>query len=94
MEVLVVSAESLHSNQCRRRDSIQNIAPGARRSIYRISDHSQLLKRPGYELDMERVIEHARIRRCFFEINSSPDRLIRIAERGSELARKSDGPRV
>jgi DNA polymerase (family X) len=34
-----------------------------------------LLKRPGYELDMERVIEHARQRGCFFEINSSPDRL-------------------
>lgn len=34
-----------------------------------------LLKRPGYELDMERLIEHARERGCFFEINSSPDRL-------------------
>ena len=34
-----------------------------------------LLKRPGYELDMERVIEHARKQGCFFEINSSPDRL-------------------
>jgi DNA polymerase (family X) len=34
-----------------------------------------LLKRPGYELDMEQVIEHARQVGCFFEINSSPDRL-------------------
>ena len=34
-----------------------------------------LLKRPGYEIDIERVIEHARQRGCFFEINSSPDRL-------------------
>jgi DNA polymerase (family 10) len=34
-----------------------------------------LLKRPGYELDWERVVEHARTRNCFFEINSSPDRL-------------------
>jgi len=34
-----------------------------------------LLKRPGYELDMPRVIEHARMQGCFFEINSSPDRL-------------------
>lgn len=34
-----------------------------------------LLKRPGYELDIDRVIEHARQRHCFFEINSSPDRL-------------------
>lgn len=34
-----------------------------------------LLKRPGYELDMDRVIDHARQNGCFFEINSSPDRL-------------------
>lgn len=34
-----------------------------------------LLKRPGYEIDVERVIDHARQNGCFFEINSSPDRL-------------------
>ena len=34
-----------------------------------------LLKRQGYELDMARVIEHAKKTGCFFEINSSPDRL-------------------
>ena len=34
-----------------------------------------LLKRPGYEIDMDRVVEHARKNGCFFEINSSPDRL-------------------
>ena len=34
-----------------------------------------LLKRPGYEIDMELVVERARSRSCFFEINSSPDRL-------------------
>ena len=34
-----------------------------------------LLKRPGYEVDFERVIEQARQQGCFFEINSSPDRL-------------------
>jgi len=34
-----------------------------------------LLKRPGYEIDMDRVIEQARANGCFFEINSSPDRL-------------------
>lgn len=39
-----------------------------------------LLKRPGYELDFERIIEHAKDRRCFFEINSSPDRLDLSAE--------------
>ena len=28
-----------------------------------------------YEIDIERVVEHARRNGCFFEINSSPDRL-------------------
>jgi DNA polymerase (family 10) len=34
-----------------------------------------LLKRPGYDIDVARVIEQARANGCFFEINSSPDRL-------------------
>ena len=39
-----------------------------------------LLKRPGYEVDMERIIAHAKATGCFFEINSSPDRLDLSAE--------------
>jgi DNA polymerase (family 10) len=39
-----------------------------------------LLKRPGYEIDIERLIGHARQNGCFFEINSSPDRLDVSAE--------------
>ncbi len=39
-----------------------------------------LLKRPGYEIDIERIIEHAKRNGCFFEINSSPDRLDLSAE--------------
>lgn len=39
-----------------------------------------LLKRPGYELDIGRIIHHAAERGCFFEINSSPDRLDLPAE--------------
>jgi DNA polymerase (family 10) len=39
-----------------------------------------LLKRPGYELDIDRVLEQARQRGCFFEMNSSPDRLDLSAE--------------
>jgi DNA polymerase (family 10) len=39
-----------------------------------------LLKRPGYELDFERIVEHAKDRRLFFELNSSPDRLDVSAE--------------
>jgi DNA polymerase (family X) len=47
-----------------------------------------LLKRPGYEIDVGRVIEHARQTGCYFEINSSPDRLDLSAENAA-LARKA-----
>jgi DNA polymerase (family X) len=40
----------------------------------------RLLKRPGYEIDMGRVIAHAKQNGCFFEINSSPERLDLSAE--------------
>jgi DNA polymerase (family X) len=39
-----------------------------------------LLKRPGYEIEMDRIIAHAKANGCFFEINSSPDRLDLSAE--------------
>ena len=39
-----------------------------------------LLKRSGYEIDMKRIVRHARDCGCFFEINSSPDRLDLSAE--------------
>ena len=45
-----------------------------------------LLKRPGYEIDVERVIDHARRNGCFFEINSSPDRLDLSAENARKAA--------
>jgi len=45
-----------------------------------------LLKRPGYEIDIDRVIEHARQNRCFFEINSSPDRLDLAADNARRAA--------
>jgi DNA polymerase (family 10) len=48
-----------------------------------------LLKRPGYELDFERIIRHAEDRGCFFELNSSPDRLDLSAE-NARLARAAD----
>ena len=47
-----------------------------------------LLKRPGYELDIDRVLEHARQRGCFFEINSSPDRLD-LSTENARLARQA-----
>jgi DNA polymerase (family X) len=34
-----------------------------------------LLRRPGYDLDIERLMDHAKHVGCFFEINSNPNRL-------------------
>jgi DNA polymerase (family 10) len=48
-----------------------------------------LLNRPGYELDMERIVGHAKQSGCFFEINSSPDRLDLSAE-NARLAREAE----
>jgi DNA polymerase (family 10) len=45
-----------------------------------------LLKRPGYEIDIERVVEQARKNGCFFEINASPDRLDLSAENARRAA--------
>jgi len=45
-----------------------------------------LLKRPGYEFEIERVIDQARQNGCFFEINSSPDRLDLSAENARRAA--------
>jgi DNA polymerase (family 10) len=39
-----------------------------------------LLKRPGYDIDIGRIVAHAQQNGCFFEINSSPDRLDLSAE--------------
>lgn len=39
-----------------------------------------LLKRAGYDLEMDRIIAHAKQTGCFFEINASPDRLDLSAE--------------
>jgi DNA polymerase (family 10) len=56
-----------------------------------------LLKRPGYDIDVDRIVEHARRNGCFFEINSSPDRLDlsadharRAAEAGVMIAVSTD----
>lgn len=45
-----------------------------------------LLKRPGYEIDVGRIIEQARQNGCFFEINSSPDRLDLSAENARQAS--------
>jgi DNA polymerase (family 10) len=56
-----------------------------------------LLKREGYEIDIERIVQHAKSRGCCFEINSSPNRLdlsdehARLAkEQGIKIAINTD----
>jgi DNA polymerase (family 10) len=46
----------------------------------------KLLHRPGYALDFERIVRHARERGRFFEINSNPSRLDLSAERARVVA--------
>jgi len=46
-----------------------------------------LLKRQGYDLDIERVMEHAKATGCMFEINSSPDRLD-LSDEHAKLAKE------
>jgi DNA polymerase (family 10) len=45
-----------------------------------------LLRRPGYQIDIDHVVAQAAARGCFFEINASPDRLDLSAEH-ARLAR-------
>jgi DNA polymerase (family X) len=47
-----------------------------------------LLKREGYELDFERIVEHAKANGCLFEINSSPDRLD-LSDEHARLAKEA-----
>jgi DNA polymerase (family 10) len=46
-----------------------------------------LLKRPGYVIEIERVMRHAKANGCFFEINSSPDRLD-LSDEHTKLAKE------
>jgi DNA polymerase (family 10) len=47
-----------------------------------------LLKREGYEIDIDRIIRHAKENGCFFEINSSPDRLD-LSDEHAKLAKEA-----
>ena len=47
-----------------------------------------LLSREGYDLDIERIIEHAKTNGCLFEINSSPNRLD-LSDEHAKLAKEA-----
>lgn len=46
-----------------------------------------VLHRSGYEIDLPRIVAHAKARGCYFEINADPDRLDLSAENVREVAR-------
>src|SRR4029079_7277997 len=70
---------SIHSRfGLEKREQTERILRAMDNRYFNILGHATgrlLLKRPGYEIEVERIIDHARQNGCFFEINSSPDRL-------------------
>lgn len=67
----------------------ERILPAMNNRYFNILGHATgrlLLKRPGYDIDIDRIIAHARQCGCFFEINSSPDRLDLSAENSRRAA--------
>lgn len=83
---------SIHSRfNLDKREQTERILRAMDNRYFTILGHATgrlLLKRPGYEIAIERVIDHARKSGCFFEINSSPDRLDLSAE-NARLAREA-----
>jgi DNA polymerase (family 10) len=70
---------SIHSRfALGKREQTERILRAMDNQYFNILGHATgrlLLKRPGYDIDIDRIVEHARQKGCFFEINSSPDRL-------------------
>lgn len=83
---------SIHSKfNLSKREQTERILRAMDNRYFTILGHATgrlLLKCPGYEIEIERVIEHARENGCYFEINSSPDRLDLSAE-NARLARQA-----
>jgi DNA polymerase (family 10) len=75
---------SIHSKfQLGRKEQTERVLRAMDNRYFGILGHATgrlLLKRTGYELDFAKVVRHARENGCFFEINSSPDRLDVSAE--------------
>jgi DNA polymerase (family 10) len=75
---------SIHSQfNLERKQQTDRILRAMDNRYFNILGHAtgrRLLKRPGYEIDIEPIIAHAKQNGCFFEINSSPERLDLSAE--------------
>jgi DNA polymerase (family 10) len=75
---------SIHSNfRLNREQQTERLLRAMDNRHFRILGHATgriLLGRPGYEIDIDRVVAHAGRNGCSFEINSSPNRLDLSAE--------------
>ena len=70
---------SIHSRfQLDRQHQTEHLLRAMDNPYFSILGHATgrlLLRRPGYELDIERLVRHAKAVGCFFEINANPNRL-------------------
>lgn len=82
---------SIHSRfRLGRREQTERVLRAMDDPAFTILGHATgrlLLHRSGYELDLPRVVAHAKARRCYFEINADPDRLDLSADNAREVAR-------
>jgi DNA polymerase (family 10) len=81
---------SIHSRfNLTKKEQTERILRAMDNRYFNILGHAtgrRLLTRPGYEIDVARTIRHAKECGCFFEINSSPERLDLSAENARAAA--------
>ena len=96
---------SIHSRfRLGKREQTERVLRAMDHPAFTILGHATgrlLLKRSGYELDLPRLVAHAKARGCHFEINADPDRLdlsadnVRaVASSGVKVAIGTDAHRV
>ncbi len=96
---------SIHSRfRLGRQEQTERILRAMDHPAFTILGHATgrlILHRSGYELDLPRLVTHAKARRCYFEINADPDRLdlapddVReVAKAGVKLAIGTDAHRA
>jgi DNA polymerase (family 10) len=81
---------SIHSRfRLGRQEQTERILRAMDHPAFTILGHATgrlILHRSGYEIDLPRLVAHAKARRCFFEINADPDRLDLAPDHVREVA--------
>ncbi|HEY8994160.1 MAG TPA: PHP domain-containing protein [Lacunisphaera sp.] len=82
---------SIHSRfRLGKQEQTERILRAMDHPAFKILGHATgrlILHRSGYEIDLPRLIAHAKGRRCYFEINADPDRLDLAPDQVREVAR-------